>query len=254
MNSQELRDVLAAIRLGEDSKVEFKEVAVSGKRVKAPEGDDLADELAAMANTLEGMILLGVNDKDRAVVGIPLNELDTVETFVRSVCNDKINPPLLVTIRRMEVPDAQGNTKAILKLKVPKSLFVHKSPREYLHRLGSSKREMTTEILGRLMQQRSQARILRFDEQSVPGTGFSSLNPNLYRRFFMGMEGADQDLLRKLHLLGGGSGQEDLATVSGILMCSDQPQQFLSSAFIQAVAYSGTEHEDPGAQGPGARG
>lgn len=243
MNSQELRDVLAAIRLGEDSKVEFKEVTVSGKRVKAPTADDLADELAAMANTLEGTVLLGVRDKDREVVGIPLEELDQVEIFIRNICNDKINPPLLVILRRMEVPDSKGDPKPILKVDVPKSLYVHKSPKGYLLRLGSSKREMTTEVLGRLIQQRSQARILRFDEQVVPETSLKSLNPSLYRRFFMGMEGKDEEILRKMHLLGAGGDQDGMATVSGVLLCSDQPHTHLTNALVQAVAYSGTERD-----------
>jgi len=243
MNSQELRDVLAAIRLGEDSKVEFKEVVVSGKRVKAPTSDDLADELAAMANTLEGALLLGVNDKTRDVMGIPLEDLDQVETFIRNVCNDSIKPPLLVVIRRMEVPDVRGETKAIIKIEVPKSLYVHKSPKGYLHRIGSSKREMTPEVLTRLFQQRSQARIIRFDEQAVPGTSLNSLSPALYRRFFMGMEGSDDEILRKMHLLSAGGDQDGLATVSGVLLCTDQPQAHLSSAFIQAVAYGGRERD-----------
>src|SRR5690606_33229125 len=243
MNSQELRDVLAAIRLGEDSKVEFKEVVVSGKRVKAPTSDDLADELAAMANTLEGALLLGVNDKTRDVMGIPLEDLDQEETFIRNVCNDSIKPSLLVVIRRMEVPDVRGETKAIIKIEVPKSLYVHKSPKGYLHRIGSSKREMTPEVLTRLFQQRSQARIIRFDEQAVPGTSLNSLSPALYRRFFMGMEGSDDEMLRKMHLLSAGGDQDGLATVSGVLLCTDQPQAHLSSAFIQAVAYGGRERD-----------
>jgi predicted HTH transcriptional regulator len=243
MNSQELRDVLTAIRLGEDSKVEFKEVVVSGKRVKSPLAEDLADELAAMGNTLEGTVLLGVRDKDREVVGIPHEELDQVELFVRNLCNDQINPPLLVTLRRLEVPDSKGDYKAILRVEVPRSLFVHRSPKGYLYRLGSSKREMSPEHLARLFQQRSQARILRFDEQAVPGTNLSTLDPALYRRFFQGMEGADEELLRKMHLLVAGGDQDGLATVSGVLLCSHQPHEYLKSALIQAVAYGGTERD-----------
>lgn len=243
MNSQELRDVLTAIRLGEDSKVEFKEVVVSGKRVKSPSAEDLADELAAMGNTLEGSVLLGVRDKDREVVGIPHEDLDQVEVFVRNLCNDQISPPLMVTLRRLEVPDSKGEYKAILKVDVPRSLFVHRSPKGYLYRIGSSKREMTPEHLARLFQQRSQARILRFDEQAVPGTSLATLDPALYRRFFQGMEGADEELLRKMRLLMAGGDQDGMATVSGVLLCSDQPHTYLKSALIQAVAYGSTERD-----------
>ena len=45
---------------------------------------------------------------------------------------------------------------------VSQSLFVHKSAGGYFRRLGSSKREMTPEVLARLFQERSQSRMIRF--------------------------------------------------------------------------------------------
>jgi hypothetical protein len=48
-------------------------------------------------------------------------------------------------------------------MELPRSLFVHRSPGGYFHRVGSSKREMDPDYLARLFQQRSQSRIIRFD-------------------------------------------------------------------------------------------
>ncbi len=89
--------------------------------------------------------------------------------MVREVCNDSIKPPIPVRVYRMELPDETGALRAVLKVDVSRSLFVHKSPGGYFHRHGSSKREMPPDLLARLFQERSQARVIRFDEQSVPG-------------------------------------------------------------------------------------
>ena len=71
----------------------------------------------------------------------------------------------------------------MLKVEVPRSLFVHRSPGGYLHRVGSAKKEMMPDYLARLFQQRSQVRIIRFDEQPVPGATLDDLQPELWRRF-----------------------------------------------------------------------
>ena len=57
--------------------------------------------------------------------------------------------------------------KCIVRVDVPRSLFVHESPHGYFYRIGSSKRKMAPDFLARLFQQRSQTRMICFDEQIV---------------------------------------------------------------------------------------
>jgi predicted HTH transcriptional regulator len=64
-------ELLRKIRLGEDSVLELKAVRFRGKKIAGPERDDLADELAAMANTADGVVLLGVDDKTRRIEASP---------------------------------------------------------------------------------------------------------------------------------------------------------------------------------------
>lgn len=59
-------ELLAKIRLGEDSLLELKAVRFSGKKVAGPSRSDLADELAAFGNFVSGVVVLGVDDKTRA--------------------------------------------------------------------------------------------------------------------------------------------------------------------------------------------
>jgi ATP-dependent DNA helicase RecG len=94
MTNESVVALLKQITLGEDSVLELKAVEFSGNKVTAPHRESVADELAAMANTVAGVVLLGVDDKSRAILGIPLDKLDRVEDWLRAICNDLIEPPL----------------------------------------------------------------------------------------------------------------------------------------------------------------
>ena len=172
------QDLLRQIPLGEDSVLEFKALTFAGNKVSAPSRNDFADELAAMANSVGGVVLLGVDDKTKSIQGIPIDCLDAAEDWVRAICNDSITPQLFCSIRKIRTQSETGLDKELIRLDVPKSLFVHRSPGGYLQRLGSSKRQMSPEVLARLFQQRSQARLIRFDESCVDTALPSCLSVN----------------------------------------------------------------------------
>ena len=73
------------IQLGEDSTLELKRIVLAGGRVSDPKWNDMADELAALANARGGTVILGVDDKSREILGIPLQALDTVEGWAREI-------------------------------------------------------------------------------------------------------------------------------------------------------------------------
>lgn len=234
-------DLIEKIRLGEDSYLELKEVRFAGGRVTAPHRDSLADELAAFANSRGGVCVLGVDDA-REVLGVPLDRLDAVEDFVREVCVSSVVPPLAPVIERINLPSGTGDMQAVLKVDVQRSLFVHKSPGGYLHRVGSAKREMTPDYLARLFQQRSQVRIIRFDEQPIPGATLDDLQPALWQRFASPRINDNREvLLDKLAMARTDTDGTLRPTVTGVLMATADPRRWLPNAFIQAVAYRGTE-------------
>ena len=234
--------LLRQIRLGEDSALELKTVTFNNGGVSGPHADAMADELAAMANTANGVFVLGVDDKTKAVVGIAEDKLDVVETWLRDLCNDKIKPPLAYTMRKIALTIADGGQRAVIKIDVPRSLFVHESPHGYFHRAGSSKRKLGPEALARLFQQRSQTRLIRFDEQPVAGADKSCLAKALWEKFKTPRSSdSDEGFLLKLKLLGRDQDGATRPTVSGILMACEQPRRFLPNAYIQAVAYRRSE-------------
>jgi ATP-dependent DNA helicase RecG len=235
-------ELLEKIRLGEDNFLELKEVRFAGEKIRGPEQCDLADELAAFANSRRGGVLvLGVHDKTREVLGIPVERLDQVEALVRQACEDSIKPPLAPIIERLTLPDATGAEQPVIRVEVPPSLFIHQSPSGYAHRVGSSKRSIPPDQLGRLFQQRSQARLIRFDETPVVQATLDDLDETIWRRFASpDADQAPEHLLSKLAMAAQDDDQVWRPTVAGVLMACQYPQRFMPTAFIQAVAYSGT--------------
>ncbi len=236
-------ELLRKIRLGEDTSLEHKAVGFKGDRVSAPKRDDLADEIAAMANTADGVIVVGVDDKTKEILGVPVARLDALESFIFEVCNDCVKPPVTFRSYRMTLPDSAGAEQAVLKIEIPRSLFVHRSPGGYFHRQGSSKREMPPDVLARLFQQRSQAQLIRFDEQTVPETGVDDLEEQYWRPFLGQLSDDPHTALQKMKLLATDEGGRERVTVAGIVLCSDNPQRWLPGALIEAVRYRGTKQD-----------
>ena len=226
-----LIELTEKIYLGEDSTVEFKR--------ELPHRESLADEITAFANAVGGVILIGVDD-DGDIVGMDRQNLDRTEKTVVEICQDNIDPMVHILTRKLRIDD-----KNLLKIEVPRSLFVHESSGRYFIRQDSSKRRMTTEQLRRLLQSRSQARMIAFDEQFVPNTHKETLRETLYQRFIT-EEATErekvEDLLSKRRLLVK-EGQECRASVAGLLMCHDRPDDYLYNSFIQAVYYSSKEKD-----------
>ncbi len=231
-------DWLKRIRLGEDSTLEFKRVIMRGQtKVDAPHPDSLADELAAMANANGGTLILGVDDS-KAVLGIAYADLDTVEKWLAELCQNKIDPPLDIMTRHIELPDSAGQLQPVIIVQVLRSLMVHKSPNGYFKRVAHAKREMKPEVLARLFQQRSQSRLMRFEELAVPTTQLSQADALLMRNFLKANEGEPAIQMHRLHLTAEDEGEPRLS-VAGVLLCTLKPTQWFPSAYIQAVAYSG---------------
>ena len=237
-------DLVRHIRLGEDGRVEFKQLFFSGNRVTDPKRNEIADELAALANGRGGTLVLGVHDKTHEILGIPLARLDAAEAWVREICNDSIKPPLDdAYIRKLELPRDDGALVPIIRVDVPRSLFVHESPGGYFRRVGSSARRLRADSLARLFQERSQSRVIRFDESVVPWTTPEHLDDRLIRRFLRDEATANEDMLGKLRIIGTDPDGVARLTLAGALLCTPRPQEWLPHAQIQAVSYAGERHD-----------
>jgi ATP-dependent DNA helicase RecG len=242
---RELAEVLEQIRLGEDSRVEFKRVVVEDGKVKAPNAESLCQEIAALANTIGGRLILGVDDKFRdgfrEVPGVDLDHLDIVGTWVETNAQGRIDPVPVIYLRRMTVPDRSGEERIVMLVDVPRSLFVHAVNGSYFRRQGSAKVAIPPNELLRLMQSRQRAGTLGFDEMPVIGCRLSDLSAELYARFLGNTDEPAELRLRKLKLLVSGEPGEEWASVAGVLMAAPEPRQWLAHAYVQCVRYLGDE-------------
>lgn len=233
-------ELLKKLRLGKDSFFDFKEVRAVGSKIKSPTVEALADEMAAFANSFGGVLLLGVND-DREAIGIPEEHLEAMGEMIQKACPQLIRPPLAPGIEKMTLPDFEFREQPIIRIEVKPSIFVHESPGGYFYRVGSAKTRMPPDQLARLFQQRSQSRLIRFDETPVEDAPMAVLEEKLWRRFALdNVTNRTEVLLDKLAFARKGCDGRQHPTISGLLMASRVSHEYLKGSFIQAVAYRGT--------------
>ena len=230
-------EIRRQLLLGEDSNWEFKEIAFADNRPISPRRDDLADEIAALANASGGILLCGVTD-DGNVQAMSRGQMDALELLIAEICSDSVRPSIRVNIFRREVSEGMP----FLLVEVPEGHAQHDSPGGSFIRVGSTKRRMTSEERLRLAQRRGQASFLWFDKQTVTETGFGTLDETLWKPLLSVEGAADPEVaLEKMGLLATDENGTMRATVAGILMCSNSPEQWLPNACITATRYKGTD-------------
>ena len=225
------------IRLGEDNRWEFKEIVFAENKPRSPSRNDLADEFAAFANTDGGVVLCGVTDSGD-VQGLSREQMDELERLLTEICTDTIKPSIRPAIFRREIEEG----KPFLLVEVPQGYALHDSPGGGYHRVGSSKRKMTSDERLRLAQKRGQTRFLWFDKQPVPGTGFRSLDESFWKPLLSAEGAAVPELaLEKMGLLTNDENDITRATVAGVLLCTRSPEEWLPNACITATYYQGED-------------
>ena len=228
-------DIAARLHLPEDSRWEFKQIEFSGTRPVRPGRNDLADEMAAFANADGGVLLCGVTD-DGEVQGMSREQMAELDTFLVELSSDSIRPAVRIRTYHRQLADGGR----LLLVDIPEGDSQHDSPGGSYIRVGGSKRRMTSDERLRLAQRRGQARFRSFDEQTVPGTGFKTLDEQLWKPLLSAEGAADPEpALGKMALLGADEAGVPRATVAGVLLCTRNPEQWLPNACITATCYRG---------------
>lgn len=237
--------LLEIIRNGENSGVEFKRDGIANH--------DLAKELVAFANLDGGMVLLGVEDDGR-VSGIAR---DRLEEWVMTACRDKIRPgivPFFEVVRDVE----EGRHVACVRVLrgAETQCLWHNNRRTYYGRVGSQSRELSSEELARLFEQRG---ALSVEPRPLSGAGFECLDVRRLRDYFGRVRqqevpesddgSAWKDLLELTEVTAGGA-----ATVAGMLLFGQDPNRFLPQAGIDALALPGIEKDYAAVERAGLRG
>jgi ATP-dependent DNA helicase RecG len=227
-------ELLAILRNGENSGVEFKRDSVENYKI--------AKELVALSNLGGGMLLLGVED-DGSIAGITRNN---IEEWVMTTCRDKIRPAIIPFYELIK--DLEPG-KDIAVVKVFRGFDVHtvwhENRNTYVIRVGSQSREPSPEELARLFQQRGNFRV---ELRPVTGATMSDLDSRRLLHYFRHVRQQDtpletdhegwQNLLFNTELI-----VDEGITVAALLLFGRTPHRFLPHSGITAVAYPSNEKE-----------
>ena len=229
-------EIRQRLRLGEDSGWEFKQVEFKGNRPTSPRRDELADEMAAFANASGGILLCGITDNGQAQ-GMTQEQIAEVDSLLVELSTDAVKPALRIDVHHREL-----DGKAFVLVEVPRGDTIHERDGRAYIRVGATKRRLEGDERLRLAQNRAQSRYLWFDKQIVPNTGFETLSERLWEPL-LSVAGADDPRrgLMNLRLLAQDEAGVDRATVAGVLLCTQSPQDWLPQATIVATHYRGKD-------------
>ena len=165
-------------------------------------------------------------------------QMVALDSVLVEVSTNSIKPAVRIRTHHRQLPDG----KRLLLVEVPEGDSQHDSPGGSYIRVGGSKQKMTSDERLRLAQRRGQARFRSFDEQTVPDTGFGTLDEWLWKPLLTA-EGAaaPESALGKLALLKPDEAGIPRATIAGVLLCTRNPEQWLPNACITATRYRGKE-------------
>ncbi len=230
------KDLRNRLRLGEDSLWEFKQIDFSGHKPKSPRKEDLADEIGAFANSDGGILLCGVTD-DGTIQHMSKQQIVTLGKMLAEISIDILEPPVRINIHNRTL-----DKKAFILVEIPRGYSVHARARRAFIRVGSIKTRMQRDEILRITQNRTKSRYIWTNKQTVPETGFETLDERLWEPLLSTAGAVDpQRGLGNLHRLAENEEGAFQATLAGILLCTSVPQIWLPYATIVATCYRGLD-------------
>lgn len=221
-------DLVEILKRPEGKTLEFK------RDLSTPAG--ALKTIVAFANTAGGILLLGVEDKQRHVRGVraPLD----LEERLANLISDRIAPRLLPEIEILPWRRTQ-----VLAVQVhPSPSRPHYLSREGLAggayvRVGSTNRRADAELIEEL---RRFARGEAFDEQPMPGLDSEALDFRAASESFASVRKLARRDLATLRLVTDHQGQK-VPTVGGVILFGKDRERHFPDAWIQAGRFAGID-------------
>ncbi len=198
---------------------------------------DLAETLAAMANTEGGKVILGIAPRGGSVQGIGNPEAAVDKVFQAALLVE----PVLV----LPVPVVQQAAKVrVLVVSVPPGLpNVYNVQGRYLTRDGRHSTPFPARRLRELLVARG---VLQFEARVPPGAGLDDLDEEQIQAYLQQLNRAGTDwqqvLLERGCLVV--EGKKSLPTYAALLLFGKNPQRWLPNASILAARFPGIAFSD----------
>lgn len=226
----EALELLDLIQKGESSSVQFKE--------RLPNNDSLAQEMVAFSNAGGGLIVIGVNDKTGALIGLSFEEIQSINSQLVNVASQNVYPPIIITTETVTV---NGNNLIVVGIKEGISKPYKDRLGSIYLKNGSDKRRVTSnDEISRLLQS---SKVMFADELPIQGTSVTDIDIDYYdsflvRKYNKSLKDLGIDIrqsLENLNLLKEGS-----LTLAGLLFFSSNRHKFRPQFSIQCVSVNAT--------------
>jgi predicted HTH transcriptional regulator len=227
MDSAEL---LAIIRRGESSKVQFKE--------RLPHLDSLAHEMIAFSNSCGGEIIIGVNDKTGELNGLSFGEIQQINQTIANVASQKVYPPVYLVTETVSV---KGNQIVVVTIEEGISKPYKDSDGIIYVKNDSDKRKVTSnDEIARLLGSRN----LFADETLIFDSGMKDVDTRLFSEYFrkeFGMTHEEKGLTLEEALIAKKVMRNNRLTLAGLLFFGREPQLLRPAFTIKAVMFDGND-------------
>lgn len=223
-------DLLRLIRQGRSARLEWLPDSV------AP--DALAAIVAAMANGVGGVVILGVAGPSAALLGVR-DPLTAEDKMLQAVL--MIEPRLVIPVPRT----LRVNDRTFVALEIPPGLpHVYAVDGRYLTRAGAGNAPLHPRDIRRLFIERGE---ISFETEIAPGASLDDLNWDAAQNYAarlgaLGQSGAEEALLKRGCLAATPAGPRP--THAGLLLFGRDPQRILRGALILAARFPGEALSD----------
>ena len=225
------KSILTQIALGEDSTHQFK--------VDVRNGESLAAEMAAFANSGGGTLYIGVAD-DGATTGLTKEDVARINQLISNAASQLVRSPLTVQTENV----ALENGRLVIVLRVPQGIdkpYFDKNGVIWLKTGADKRRVNSKEELRRLFQMTDQ-----FHADELPTkAGIDKLDKLRFRDFLrdvyqQALPETQQGLTQLLQNMNLASDDGHL-NLAGVLLFAEQPERIKPQFVIKAIRYPGNQ-------------
>ena len=226
-----VKSILTQIALGEDSTHQFK--------VDVRNGESLAAEMVAFANSGGGTLFIGVAD-DGTTPGLSVEDVARINQLISNAASQLVRSPLTVQTENV----ALENGRIVILLKVPRGIdrpYFDKNGVIWLKTGADKRRVNSKEELRRLFQMTDQ-----FHADELPTkAGVDKLDKLRFRDFLRDvykqtLPEAPAELIRLLQNMNLASDDGNL-NLAGVLMFAERPEWIKPQFVLKAIRYPGNQ-------------
>ena len=226
-----VKSILTQIALGEDNTHQFK--------VDVRNGESLAAEMVAFANSGGGTLFIGVAD-DGATPGLSVEDVARINQLISNAASQLVRSPLTVQTENV----ALENGRIVILLKVPRGIdrpYFDKNGVIWLKTGADKRRVNSKEELRRLFQMTDQ-----FHADELPTkAGVDKLDKLRFRDFLrdvykQALPEGPAELIRLLQNMNLASDDGNL-NLAGVLMFAERPEWIKPQFVLKAIRYPGNQ-------------